>query len=510
MIRVRRATSARCKFGFCVCLAALASVQCSGVERSQAAGSTFTVLYPGDERTWPRFLAFLELALPDETGKMQGRLAKSWEHTPDYRTWTYHIRTDVRWHDGAPVTAHDVKFTFDLIMHPDVLQRAPGSYTTSVPDDSTFVIAYGGGSIQTEPEHWPAILPKHLVQDLPPAGYEDWDFWTRPIGNGPYRYVRHVPKTFIEFEAHPDYALGKPKIERLIIKFGPPSITELRSGNVDAVTHFVRAEVANIKDDPRFRVYYEVWDDINGQVAIRWNQRDPLFQDRRVRRALTLAINRPELRRVLNMWDGLPVLDGVYTERQYWRHELPAALPYDPDQARKLLEDTGWRDGNADGVRERDGHQFTFSLVANPRWQAAAVYVQSQLQQVGVRAAITTVENQALRARIDAGQFGGAIVGFSHRASILEERVLGRDAPGAVSDARIAGALQRARDARDADELDAAYSALAAIVAEELPFTFLGLNVETYVAHRRVKGLSSPFRAHPIWFAEHLWIEEDP
>ncbi|MGK2934017.1 MAG: ABC transporter substrate-binding protein, partial [Gemmatimonadaceae bacterium] len=426
MMRVRRDTSARLKFGFCVCLTALASIQCSGAERSQSAGSTLTVLYDGDEGNWPRSLAFLELALPDENGKWQGRLARSWEHSPDYRTWSYSLRPNVRWHDGVRVTAHDVKFTFELMSHPDVLRRAPGSYTTVVPDDSTFVITYAGSSIPTEPEHWPSILPKHLLEGLDPGKYASWEFWKAPVGNGPYRYVRHVPKTFMEFEANPDYALTKPKINRVIVKFGPPSVTELLSGNVDAVSHFVRSDVITVKNDPRFRVYYEVWDDIRSQLAIIWNQRNPILADARVRRALTLAIDRRDLLRVLSMWEGLPTMDGVFTERQYWRRELPAALPHDPQGARELLEQAGWRDRNANGIRERDGRELSFSLTTVVPWsEAAAVYVQAQFRQVGVRMDIVGLENLALRERLETGRFDAAIVSFSTDVAELDQKILG-------------------------------------------------------------------------------------
>lgn len=251
---------------------ALAATGCGrSKDRAYSRGSTLTVLFPGDERYWPKGIVFLQMALPDENGEWQGRLAKSWDHSPDYRTWTYHLRTDVRWHDGVPVTAHDVKFTLDLLSHPAVLQRPPGAISVTVVDDSTCVITYNKGLSPTNPAT-SVYFPKHLLEDLDPSEFSSWEFWTRPVGNGAYRYLRHVPKTLIEFEANPDYALGRPKIDRLIIKFGPSSVTELLSGNVDAVSHFRRgaAEGLAIKDDPRFRVYYEIWDDIKGLQVILW------------------------------------------------------------------------------------------------------------------------------------------------------------------------------------------------------------------------------------------------
>ncbi len=457
---------------------------------------------------WPRSTVFLQMAFPDENGKIQGRLAKSWEHSPDYSTWTYHLRTDVRWHDGVPVTAHDVKFTMDLLSHPKVLKRAPGSYSTVVLDDSTFVITYTKGFSPTSPDMFAVYFPKHLLKDLDPAKFESWEFWKRPVGNGAYRYVRHVPQTFMEFEANPDYALGKPKIERLIIKFGPPSVTELLSGNVDAVSRFRKPDVVAIKDDPRFRVYYEVWDDILALQVILWNQRNPLFSDPRVRRALTLAINRRELLQMLNMWEDLPIVDGVYTERQYWQGKLPEAQPYDRGLAGKLLDQAGWRDLDGNGVRKRDGREFSFALMVDSEWQAAAVYVQAQLRQVGIRMDITVLEGRALSNRMRAGEFDAALeLVWSEIDDLV--RLSGKDSPIGYRNARVTQLLAAAQNTRNPDEMDEIFRGLMTVFGEDMPFTFLVLSVETYVAHRRVKGLSTPFRANPLWSVEHLWLEDE-
>lgn len=494
-----------------ICLFVFTSLQCGRGDRGHADGSTITVLHPEWKTHWLRgFGPFLQMTLPDENGEIQGRLAKSWEHSPDYRTWTYHLRTDVRWHDGVPVTAHDVKFTMDLLSHPDVLWETPGSYSTAVPDDSTYVITYNEGFPPTYPERNIAYFPKHLLKDLDPSEFESWEFWTHPVGNGAYRYVRHVPKTMMEFEANPDYALGRPKIDRLIVKFGPPSVTELLSGNVDAVSHFRRSasDVLAIKDDPRFRVYYEIWDDILGLQVIFWNQRNSLFTDPRVRRALTLAINRRELHRVLNMSEDLPIVDVVYTERQYRQGKLPEALPYDRALARTLLDQAGWRDLDGDGVRERDGQEFRFPLIVASEWQAAAVYVQDQLRQVGIRMDITTLETGIVRGRIRAGQFDAALGLFWSEVGTLLH-FFGEDSPLGYRNARVTQLLDAAQKTQNPDEIDEIFRGLMSIFREDLPFTYLVLNVETYVAHRRVKGLSTPFRANPLWSVEHLWIEDE-
>src|SRR5215510_5798386 len=117
--------------------------------RRAAEPDSITVLYPGgetvlgpDEDYPAQFLVFLPLVARNGRGDLEGRLARSWEHTPDYRTWTVRLRDGIRWHDGVPVTAHDVKFSWDLRSHPDVLWFAPGSYTVTVIGALTYSITY--------------------------------------------------------------------------------------------------------------------------------------------------------------------------------------------------------------------------------------------------------------------------------------------------------------------------------------------------------------------------------
>ncbi|MGI9077100.1 MAG: ABC transporter substrate-binding protein [Gemmatimonadaceae bacterium] len=220
-------------------IAALSATACDRGSGREGQASSLTVLFQGDERSWAfylpaQFLVFLPLAQRGEDGQLHGWLARSWEHSGDWRTWTVHVRSDVKWHDGMLVTAHDVKFSLDLRAHPAVGGEAPNSFSVDVLDDTTVTIAFR----RKPSEYWlyfGPIYPKHLLEKLDPEKFYDWDFWTRPVGAGPYRYVRHLPKTMMEFAANQEYFLGKPRIDRLVLKYGEPVITELLSGNVDAI-----------------------------------------------------------------------------------------------------------------------------------------------------------------------------------------------------------------------------------------------------------------------------------
>ncbi len=505
----------------CICLIALLSINC-GRSKDQASEekSTITVLsgWIEEERALGvevDGLLFLSLARPNEKGELVGQLAESWEHSFDYRTWTIHLRRDVRWHDGVPVTAHDIKFSIDLWKHPDILHWAGVRIeSVTVLDDSMLTITYKNlplAALYWIPGCGIACYPKHLLEDLDPAEYYEWEFWKHPVGNGPYRYVRHVPKTMIEFEANPDYYRGKPKIERVVLKFGPTSLTELLAGNVDAISRIRRTDALKIAGDSHFRVYYQVWDDILDMLVILWNQHHRFFRDPKVRRALTLAVNRRELPRVLNMAEHMPIIDVPYTASQYWKGELPEPLPYDPRLAKNLLEEAGWYDVDGDGIRERDGEEFSFSAMVRMKWEAAAVYIQDNFRKVGIKMEITSLDWAVLYNRMKKGDFEAVIFGVQNELFSSGDLLYfcGEDSPIGFYKPQIIERLDTIKNTMNPDEIDAVFRELRPIFQAELPWTFLTLGVETYVAHRRIKGLSTPFRANPIFHMEHLWIEDE-
>jgi ABC-type transport system substrate-binding protein len=176
------------------------------------------------------FLVFLPLATRSPDGVLVPRLARSWEPSADWSEVTYHLRTDVRWHDGVPVTAQDVKYTLDVLAHPDLAEYAFDS--VAVVNDSTVLIRNRQHTYIDDI----VFYPQHRIRDLEPGDFYDWDFWRQPVGNGPYRFVRYEPATLMELEANPDFYAGKPAIGRVIVRFLgsiDAGLTELLAGNVD-------------------------------------------------------------------------------------------------------------------------------------------------------------------------------------------------------------------------------------------------------------------------------------
>lgn len=491
------------------------AVVCSCGDQPTHRANTLTVLYPppSDERvlglpydTEAKFLVFLPLTTENVHGELEGRLARSWEHSPDYRSWTVHLRSDVRWHDGTRVTAHDIKFTLDLMKHPDVLWADPNGYDVSVVDDTSYSITYrkpgGGNPLDT----WTVYYPKHLLDRLDPAEFAGWEFWVRPVGNGPYRYVHHVPGAMVELAANPDYYRGRPTIDRVILKFGGQPFAELLSGSVDVVA--TEADVVKLAGDPRFHVYHSFGP---ANQAIVWNHHYPAFRDPRVRRALTLAIDRRELLSVLNLPAGAPVFDVLYTDDQFRGGELPPALTYDPREASQLLGDAGWRDTDGDGIVKHSGQPFTFiALVSGDRLQRAAVYVQLQLRRIGIRMEVQTLEVRALFARIRERDFDAVLAEMHLRGDRTSGSLnFEEDSPLGYTNPEVGSLLRRARESFDPAERDYSYRALWPAFQKDLPVTFLHRVMRTTIAHRRVRGLESPGRVDPVSHIEEVWLERE-
>jgi len=456
--------------------------------------------------TEAEFLVYLPLVRMDEHGERQPCLATDWKHSADYLEWTYRLRPGVRWHDGRPVTVDDVKFTHDLHSRPDSPVYQLRTECT-VHDESTFTVRGIGWTRWAGADSYMSMVPKHLLKDLDYQKWNEWDFWLRPVGNGPYRYLRYQPGTMVELEANPDYYKGKPKIERVVLKFtGQAGLTELLSGNVDAIRE--NKQPRAVANDSRFQTY---WEPNPGRTwAIIWQNAHPLFRDRDVRRALSLAINRRELVQVLNLPSQLALVDGFYTEPQLRRGE-GSEPRYDPAEARRLLDEAGWRQRNRDGIREQDGREFRFTALTLAESSVAqtALYVQDQFRDLGVRMDVQPLDGGVMSNRRNTGKFEAMVYYFPSTDNGLDVCCGERAHLIGYRNPQLTRLIEVARTTADPEVIEDAYREMTDLLRRDQPIAFLFGFGTAHIVHRRVKGLSVPSRADPLRCTDDLGLEEE-
>jgi peptide/nickel transport system substrate-binding protein len=453
-----------------------------------------------------RSLLFLTLLRAGDDGDATGSLARSWTRSPDGHDWTFHLRPDARWHDGVPVTARDLVFTYDLLSDPDVAETVAYGSVTAV-DDTTLVVK-ATRALTAEYWTWEIALPEHVLRDYDRKKFRSWDFWKTPVGNGPYRFARSLPATLLEFEANEYHIGGRPAIDRVLVRFvGGAGFAELLAGKIDVLSSVTATQALRIEQDPRLTLYHA----FNPRLAhaVLWRVDHAFFADARVRRALTVGINRSMLLRTLRLPEPTPVPDALYTGGQFRRGELPPPFPYDPAEAQRLLRQAGWGDADGDGMLDRDGQPFRFTLSLEPGMQEAAVVLKDQYRRLGIIVDLQLLPYRVWEMRMQQGDFD-AHLGYIHMTPRAIESYFGGHETHRYSGYRSARliALARAAAASTAPAArDSLYREMTDIYRADLPVTPLFAFTSLSAAHRRVQGLSSPFRTWAPDLITELWLD---
>jgi len=370
-----------------------------------------------------KHVLFTTLVRFDADYRLQPYLAESWELNRDSTQIVFHLRRDVQWHDGLPTTAHDVAFTFEKVKDPDVAFPNRGWFdlweAAEVVDPFTirFVLQphadflFGWSQL--------AILPEHVLGDVSARDLAGHPFGTsEPVGNGPFRFVDRQGSDRWVFEANPEFPGelgGRPLIDRLVFRTVTDAtalLAELQTGGVHFYLDLPPAQMERVAAEPSLQV---VTRPSRSYTFIAWNSKRPQFVLPAVRKALAMGMNRQGL--IDAVRNGLGTVTAGPLGPWHWAYDpAPEGLLYAPDSARALLERSGWRDEDGDGVRERNGTELRFELVTNPNQvrQDISVILQSQLAEVGAAVELRTMENAALGPAITSPErrFDAALLGF--------------------------------------------------------------------------------------------------
>jgi peptide/nickel transport system substrate-binding protein len=349
-------------------------------------------------------------------------LARAWSRR-DSVTLVFDLDPRARWQDGVPVTARDVVFTMERARNrsvsprlADLLKHITG-VTAEGEERVVFRFSHPYAEQLYDATFHVAPIPAHLLDTIPPDALSRSAFAAQPVGNGPYRWVRAVPGQFIELRRNDDFFLGKPKIERVIVRAAADPdarVNLMLSGQADAMDNIPPPQdnIRRIAAEPSLRVI-PVPSPTVGYLL--FNQRDrrdrerphPILGDIRVRRALGLALDRRLLVQVIfGSYGEVPF--GPASPILWIRHGAPRPERQDLPEARRLLAAAGWRDTDSDGTLDRDGHPLTLSL-SLPNTSAIrkqmAVLIQEQLRGIGIRLELQQYDFPIWTERRTAGDF---------------------------------------------------------------------------------------------------------
>jgi peptide/nickel transport system substrate-binding protein len=440
------------------------------------------------------------------------------EISEDGLVWTFRMRDDVRFHDGTPLTAHDVAFTYNVLLHADYTGPRAGSFRTL-----ERVEALGDHEVRftfSEPDarflslSGYGILPRHLLEQVPVAEMGDYRAFNvqQPIGAGPFRFASWTRGQNLVLEANDDYFEGRPYLDRVTFRFVSDQTTAvlmLETGEVDHVIVPV-TEVGLVSRMPHVTLY----DTLSLRYDyLGWNLARPLFADRRVRQAITHAIDRQEI--VETLMEGHAEVAHAPVSPLSWAYnDEVRRFPYDPGKARALLAEAGWRPGS-DGILQKDGERFSFQLLTNDGnvvRRDLAVIVQQYLKDVGIEVRPAQMEWGAFLERIRAPSynFDGVVLAWAlgldpDPSAIWHSREIAQGLNNiAFRDPRVDELSDRNILVLDQEERAAMLREVWQIIAEEQPYTFLfypkqfvGLkaDVRGFVHHPRI----DTYRVNEWW-----------
>jgi len=311
----------------------------------------------------------------------------------DRLTYTYQLRLDATWHDGEPVTSADVRFTYELIMNPDINVESREGWNKiaalETPDPYTIVFRltepYPDFVAETFFEE--SVLPAHILAGEIGERFSASDFHRAPTGSGPFVFKEWVPGSHIMVTANHSFYGDGPYLDAIIIKFVTDEnalFVQFKSGEIDiydnvSINHLSRLEgVAGVSVHKTPTLMYEHLD---------LNVENGILRDKRVRQAISFATDKTVIADVV--YKGLAETAPLdeHPSSRYYNQKAAARVEFDPMKARRLLRDAGWADSNGDGILEKDGKRLSLTVSAttgNRNRERTQMVLRDQYRDVGI------------------------------------------------------------------------------------------------------------------------------
>src|SRR3954467_3976094 len=286
------------------------------------------------------------------------RLADRWTWAKDSLSIAFHINPNAKWHDGVPVRSTDVRFTVastkDSTLGSPTAPVIASVGSVSTPDSATAVFWFHSRSPQQfyDAVYQLPIMPEHVWKNVPPASWRASEAARHPIGSGKYRFVRWIPHAAVELAADTSNYRGAPKLSRVIWTISPDfpaAVTRFLSGEADFFEQLRPDNLVEVAKHPELRTkqYHALayqFAQMNLRDPANHDRPHPIFGNRELRRALTMAVDRVALVRSVFDTLALPALGPTVRAYASTDPNLPQ-IPFDTARARQVLDSLGWRVG---------------------------------------------------------------------------------------------------------------------------------------------------------------------
>lgn len=356
---------------------------------------------------------------------LEPHVAEAWESAPDHLSYTFTLREGVTFSDGQPLTVDDVKFTYDTMMDPktdcpdlrnyyqdvtacEVLDAKTVRFTCSKP---FFLHEIMLGELP--------VLPKHVYSTF---DFNDSSKHRKPVGSGPYLLEAWETNQQVTFTRNKNYwadKLGRGgHIDKLVWRIVTDDNAALQMalrGELDTIG-LMPKDWVGVATTPEFEGQFnKLAYDTPAFWYMGWNQRKPFFADKRVRRAMTLLLDRETIReKILHGLAEQLTASFIPGTDEYDPALTP--LPFDPAAAAALLDEAGWKDTNGNGIRDKDGVEFKFEILLPTKaeeWEQFATIHQEELKRQGIEMTLRAIEWASMLELVDKRNFDSVILGWS-------------------------------------------------------------------------------------------------
>lgn len=334
----------------------------------------------------------------DKNLNLIGDLAERWEVSADRLSITFYLRKNVFWHDGRPLTCEDVQFTYERLTDPETATPYSGDFLMvdkfEIIDAYTFRVTYKEPFAPGLASWGMPVIPKHLLSG---QNLQKTEFRRNPIGTGPYRFKKWKSQEKIELAYNDSYFEGRPYISRYFNRVIPDEAAifiELQTNTIDYTN--LSPVAYTFKTNTKFFnerfVKYRL--PSFGYTYLGYNLKSPLFNSQEVRIALDYAVDKEEIIKIVFFGLAKPITGPFIIDA--WSYN-PAVEPRtcNPQKAREILQQQGWHDRDNDGILEKNGLRFEFTITTNQgndqRIKAAEI-IQKRLKDIGIKVKIKVLE----------------------------------------------------------------------------------------------------------------------